>query len=208
MYRRIAVKRRQDIGQHEAASHPESSIVIDSLNPMSTMLCGLPIAILQGSRTDRRTAKTSAEQTVVVRLRPQAQRRPRRGHTLGALGIVTCRRDCLPGTPKHIATCRQEGDRGSRRLRARPGRGIVPGDRGFTRVVVIMGTAVHRDQLARTGRIAPISWVTVSWVPTASSSTAENARRVLPASAPVWATTALTASKIRLGRSETANRRQ
>ena len=61
----------------------------------------------------------------------------------------------------------------------------------------------------RTRRIAPISWVTVSWVATASSSTVEsNARRVLPVSAPVWATTALTASKIRLGRSEAANRRR
>ena len=61
----------------------------------------------------------------------------------------------------------------------------------------------------RTRRIAAISWVTVSWVATASSSTVEsNARRVLPVSAPVAATTCLTASKIRFGRSEPANRRR
>ena len=39
----------------------------------------------------------------------------------------------------------------------------------------------------RTRRIAAISWVTVSWVATASSKTTEsNARRVLPVSTPVW----------------------
>ncbi|ETB05469.1 hypothetical protein O978_07735 [Mycobacterium avium subsp. paratuberculosis 10-5864] len=44
---------------------------------------------------------------------------------------------------------------------------------------------------------------------TASSSTVESkARRVLPANTPVSATTVLTASKIRLGRSEAANRRR
>jgi hypothetical protein len=49
----------------------------------------------------------------------------------------------------------------------------------------------------------------VSWVATASSRTVEsNARRVLPANAPVAVTTALTASKIRFGRSEAASRRR
>ena len=61
----------------------------------------------------------------------------------------------------------------------------------------------------RTRRIAPINWVTVSWVATASSRTVEsNARRVLPDSTPVSATTTLTASKMRFGGSEAANRRR
>lgn len=61
----------------------------------------------------------------------------------------------------------------------------------------------------RTRRIAAISWVTVSWVATASSKMVEsNARRVLPLSAPVWATTDLTVSKIRLGDPEAARRRR
>ena len=61
----------------------------------------------------------------------------------------------------------------------------------------------------RTRRIAPINWVTVSWVATASSRTVEStARRVLPVNAPVAATTVLTASKIRFGDSEAANRRR
>ena len=60
-----------------------------------------------------------------------------------------------------------------------------------------------------TRRIAPMSWVTVSWVATASSRTVESsARRVLPVSTPVAATTALTASKIRFGASEAASRRR
>jgi hypothetical protein len=60
-----------------------------------------------------------------------------------------------------------------------------------------------------TRRIAAISWVTVSWVATASSSTVESsARRVLPESAPVAATTSRTASKIRFGRAEAASRRR
>ena len=87
------------------------------------------------------------------------------------------------------------------------GLAIVPGDRGFTRVVVVVGaalcsaiTSAAPGTSRRTRRIAPINWVTVSWVATASSSTVESsARRVLPASAPVSATTALTASKIRFG---------
>jgi hypothetical protein len=49
----------------------------------------------------------------------------------------------------------------------------------------------------------------VSWVATASSSTVEsNARRVFPLNTPVCATTAFTASKIRFGRSDAANRRR
>ena len=60
-----------------------------------------------------------------------------------------------------------------------------------------------------TRRIAAISWVTVSWVATASSSTVEsNARRVFPVSTPVWATTCPTTSKIRRGRAEAASRRR
>jgi hypothetical protein len=53
------------------------------------------------------------------------------------------------------------------------------------------------------------SWVTVSWVATASSRTVESsARRVLPVSTPVSATTVRTASKIRSGRAEAASRRR
>ena len=74
-----------------------------------------------------------------------------------------------------------------------PGVGVVPGDRRFARIVVIMGacsasaiTSAAPGTSRRTRRIAPINWVTVSWVATASSSTVESsARRVLPASAPV-----------------------
>ncbi len=56
-------------------------------------------------------------------------------------------------------------------------------------------------------RIAAINWVTVSCRATASSSTVEsNARRVLPASTPVAATTSLTASKTRFGAFEAASR--
>ena len=55
----------------------------------------------------------------------------------------------------------------------------------------------------RTRRIAATSWVTVSWVATASSSSVEsNARRVLPLRTPVASITCRTASKIRSGRSE------
>jgi hypothetical protein len=60
---------------------------------------------------------------------------------------------------------------------------------------------------ARTRRIAAISWVTVSWVATASSSTTESsAVRLRPASTPVAATTCRTASKIRFGLSEARSR--
>jgi hypothetical protein len=70
-------------------------------------------------------------------------------------------------------------------------------------------TAAAPGTWRRTRRIAAISWVTVSWVATASSSTVESsARRVLPVNAPVCATTTLTASKIRFGRSEPASRRR
>ena len=54
----------------------------------------------------------------------------------------------------------------------------------------------------RTRRIIDVSWVTVSWVATASSNNVEsNARRVLPFKIPVSATTARTTSKIRSGAS-------
>jgi hypothetical protein len=96
-----------------------------------------------------------------------------------------------------------------------PGIGVVPGDRGLARVVIVVRAAVAAITSAapgtsrRTRRIAPINWVTVSWVATASSSTVEsNARRVFPVSAPLCATTALTASKIRFGRCESASRRR
>jgi hypothetical protein len=70
---------------------------------------------------------------------------------------------------------------------------------------VINSAAPGTSRLAR--RIAAISWVTVSWVATASSKTAESsARLVLPFNTPVAATTSATASKIRLGRSEAASR--
>lgn len=52
-----------------------------------------------------------------------------------------------------------------------------------------------------------MSWVTVSWVATASSSSVESkARRDLPLSTPVASTAARTASKIRSGRSEARSR--
>jgi len=55
-------------------------------------------------------------------------------------------------------------------------------------------------------RITAINCVTVSWVATASSSTVESrARRLRPFTTPVWATTALTASKIRFGAFDAAN---
>lgn len=70
-------------------------------------------------------------------------------------------------------------------------------------------TSVAPGTSRPTRRIAPMSWVTVSWVATASSRTVESrARRERPANTPVWATTALTASKIRSGRSEAAKRRR
>ena len=54
----------------------------------------------------------------------------------------------------------------------------------------------------RTRRIIDTNCVTVSWVATASSNSVEsNARRVLPVSTPVAATTSRTASKMRCGRS-------
>jgi hypothetical protein len=60
-----------------------------------------------------------------------------------------------------------------------------------------------------TRRIAAISWVTVSWVATASVRIVESStRRVRPASTPVAATTSRTASKIRFGRFEAASRRR
>ncbi len=58
-------------------------------------------------------------------------------------------------------------------------------------------------------RIADTSWVMVSWVATASSSTVESsALRCLPLSTPVARTTSRTASKIRCGRAERASRRR
>ena len=51
--------------------------------------------------------------------------------------------------------------------------------------------------------MAEMSWVTVSWVATASSSSVESrARRVFVFTTPVASITARTASKIRSGRSE------
>ena len=95
-------------------------------------------------------------------------------------------------------------------LRRRPRRSpVYPGRRSRGQCSAAAITSAAPGTSRRTRRIAPISWVTVSWVATASSSTVESsARRVLPVSAPVCATTALTASKIRLGRSEAANRRR
>ena len=52
-----------------------------------------------------------------------------------------------------------------------------------------------------------ISWVTVSWVATASLRTVESrARLFFPLIAPDSATTALTASKIRFGAADAASR--
>ena len=83
------------------------------------------------------------------------------------------------------------------------------GDAGADLVSRVDITVVAAGISRPTRRIAAINWVTVSCVATASSRTVEsNARRVLPARAPVAVTTAFTASKIRLGRSEAANRRR
>ena len=58
-----------------------------------------------------------------------------------------------------------------------------------------------------TFRIALISWVTVSWVATASARIVEStARRRRPARIPVCSTTARIASLIRCGRSDLAIR--
>jgi hypothetical protein len=54
-----------------------------------------------------------------------------------------------------------------------------------------------------------MSWMTVSWVATASSKIVEpSARRVFPVTAPVAAMTSRTASKIRFGGVEVASRRR
>ena len=59
----------------------------------------------------------------------------------------------------------------------------------------------------RTLRIAATSWVTVSWVATASSKMVESStRRPRPLSTPVASTTWRTASKIRRGRAEARSR--
>jgi hypothetical protein len=76
-------------------------------------------------------------------------------------------------------------------------------------VAVAAITAAAPGTSRPTRRLAAISWVTVSWVATASSSTVESsARRVFPDSTPVAAVTALTASKIRFGCFDPANRRR
>jgi inhibitor of KinA sporulation pathway (predicted exonuclease) len=60
-----------------------------------------------------------------------------------------------------------------------------------------------------TRRIAAISCVMVSWVATASAKIVEStARRLRPARTPVASTTCRTASLIRCGRVEAANRRR
>ena len=70
-------------------------------------------------------------------------------------------------------------------------------------------TAAAPGTSRQTRRIAAISWVTVSWVATASSSTTESSARIaLPCSTPVPATTDRTASKIRSGRPDAASRRR
>lgn len=80
---------------------------------------------------------------------------------------------------------------------------------GFGEPPVGEQRGVRLDRSRPTRRIAAISWVIVSWVATASSSTTESsARRDFPCSTPVSATTARTASKIRFGWSERASRRR
>ena len=77
-----------------------------------------------------------------------------------------------------------------------PGRGVVMpagAGRAWRRCSAAPGTS------RATRRIAAISWVTVSWRATASSRIVESsARRVLPGTAPVSATTSATTSKIAL----------
>src|SRR3954449_8456066 len=97
----------------------------------------------------------------------------------------------------------------------RAGLGVVPGNLRLARVVIVVPGAVCRDDRCgpgtsrRTRRIAAISWVTVSWVATASVRIVEsNARRGFPLRAPLAASTSRTASKIRFGRCERASRRR
>ncbi len=87
-----------------------------------------------------------------------------------------------------------------------PGGLVVPDDRRFPPVVVVVPGAVRGDHLDGAGHLAADptdrgdQLVTVSWVATASSSTVEsNARRVFPDRTPVSTTTRLTTSKIRIG---------
>ena len=90
------------------------------------------------------------------------------------------------------------------------GHWVVPGDERLARGLVVVGSERHLGApgtTRRTRRIAAISWVTVSWVATASSSRVESrARRVLPFKTPVASITERTASKIRSGRSELRRR--
>ncbi len=91
---------------------------------------------------------------------------------------------------------------------------VVPGDARLARIVPVMGVAPRAISSAapgtsrRTRRTAAISWVTVSWVATASSKhrpspTPAGSCPSAPRSAAI---TARTASKIRSGRSEARSR--
>ena len=86
------------------------------------------------------------------------------------------------------------------------GHRVVPGDDRLAGRVVIMsadGDFSGTGDYPPARRTAAMSWVTVSWVATASSSKVESsARRAFPLSTPVASTTACTASKILSGRSE------
>ena len=102
------------------------------------------------------------------------------------------RRPAAPGRrdrPRRSPACPARGSRGPSSARRSPRR--------------------RRARRGRPGGSPAISWVTVSWVATASSSTVESsARRVFPASTPVSATTCRTTSKIRFGRADRASRRR
>jgi hypothetical protein len=91
---------------------------------------------------------------------------------------------------------------------------VVPGDRRLARIVVVMGrSTARRSPRRRRGlRDAPAgsprstASPCPAWRPRHRGSS--NDGRVFPFNTPVSATTALTASKIRSGRSEAASRRR
>jgi hypothetical protein len=89
-------------------------------------------------------------------------------------------------------------------------RRIIPSTVGLARLVVVVGPKLDPARpwtSRRTRRTAATSWVTVSWVATASAKMVESStRRPRPASTPVASAPWRTAPKIRLGRGEARRR--
>jgi hypothetical protein len=87
---------------------------------------------------------------------------------------------------------------------------VVPGAHWLARPVIVVGGQLDPARpwhQPPDRRIAATSWVTVSWVATASSKTVESStRRHRPANTPVASTTSRTTSKIRRGRAEVRSR--